>query len=353
MAKPDHIPNLDGLRGIAALLVLWAHFPIVTNTLFKKLLLLEYKEILSAGYIGVDIFFVLSGFLITRILIHYRQDSVPYGYFFIRRSLRIFPVYYLVIGLLAVLAPSTQLKWCAAYLSNFYFAIDLTPHYLRHTWSLAVEEHFYLIWPLLVYWKPLSVTQKWISWYAPIIALTSTIITLVLFEPELAERLIYRCTMYRMLSLSVGCSIAFHEAEVRDTLQKRAILLWITCICTGICIMLARYITPFGGALFIEVGGTLLSAGIVIFCIRSDEKITKPLRSKPFRYLGSISYGLYLYHYIIYVYFGMTAIASHSLHTAALAVSLTFAIAAISYEFFEKPLLRLSLLTYKAMPRRA
>jgi peptidoglycan/LPS O-acetylase OafA/YrhL len=151
MADRRHIPALDGLRGIAVLLVLWAHVP--TGSLGTTLE--TAKLFVKPGYLGVDVFFVLSGFLITRILLADREAGVPLSWFWARRFLRIFPIYYLLLAVLWFVERGPEWPWCAGYVSNFYFIFHgdhaSESSSLRHTWSLAIEEHYYLVWPLVVY----------------------------------------------------------------------------------------------------------------------------------------------------------------------------------------------------------
>src|SRR5882672_2186860 len=124
-------------------MVLWSHVPVASTPGVVRLL----RSAFNPGYLGVDLFFVLSGFLITRILLADRENERPLRFFLARRALRIFPIYYLLLAVLLLAKPGQYLAWCAIYLSNFHFMFDKTPNPLPHTWSLAIEEHFYLIWP--------------------------------------------------------------------------------------------------------------------------------------------------------------------------------------------------------------
>jgi peptidoglycan/LPS O-acetylase OafA/YrhL len=159
--KNDHIPALDGVRGLAIALVMAFHFwqagvgPYAAMSGSVKRIL----SLATIGQKGVDLFFVLSGFLITGILLLTKSRPRYFMNFYARRSLRIFPLYYLVVGLCIVSGalfgiPSMAWKhmWpCLLYLQNFY---DTFSHYGAgpfHFWSLAVEEHFYLLWPLTVF----------------------------------------------------------------------------------------------------------------------------------------------------------------------------------------------------------
>jgi peptidoglycan/LPS O-acetylase OafA/YrhL len=163
--EPKHLPALDGVRGLAILLVLFAHATVnVATGPWPTLPGRLYFTLCSFGWIGVDLFFVLSGFLITRILINTRAGPGYFRNFYARRALRIFPLYYGVLTVLFVTnalmgrhppdADSSAWLWC--YASNIALACKGGPlNYgdwfaTGHFWSLAVEEQFYLLWPVVV-----------------------------------------------------------------------------------------------------------------------------------------------------------------------------------------------------------
>lgn len=157
------IKPLDGLRAIAIAMVLVWHY--VTNAIDPALFgggARVLQMVTSMTWSGVDLFFVLSGFLIGRILIAHRDSAHYFSAFYIRRCLRIFPAYYLVLGLIAMLGMSplaAQLPWLmddlkpawsyAAYLQNFFMGDGFGGNALSVTWSLAVEEQFYLLFRYL------------------------------------------------------------------------------------------------------------------------------------------------------------------------------------------------------------
>lgn len=156
-----HIKGLDGLRGIAFLSVFVFHLGKSGHSNLVWLRLAQ--EITSGGWMGVDLFFVLSGFLITGILLNTRGDAHFFRNFYTRRSLRIFPLYYGIAIVLLLLTPILHLQWNLGhiaflfYLNNIVGAADPSLWFVKpavwivHTWSLAVEEQFYLIWPLLIF----------------------------------------------------------------------------------------------------------------------------------------------------------------------------------------------------------
>jgi peptidoglycan/LPS O-acetylase OafA/YrhL len=161
-----HIPALDGLRGLAILLVILYHHTLMRQeTLFDRV----YVNLARLGWSGVDLFFVLSGFLITGILYDSKGSPHYFRNFYVRRTLRIFPLYYAVVFFSLIVLPRawpawglTQLDrsamedrsqaWYWLYLQNFLFARDenLGHPALAVSWSLAIEEQFYLVWPVVV-----------------------------------------------------------------------------------------------------------------------------------------------------------------------------------------------------------
>jgi len=159
-----HQPGLDGVRGVAILMVMAIHF--VGDSKAQTFVQTLLTKAAGYGLFGVDLFFVLSGFLITGILLEAKNRPHYFRNFYARRTLRIFPLYYGVLAVLFLLLPAVtplsplleqareQQGWLWTYTTNFYVAYteswrSLT--YVTHFWSLAIEEHFYLVWPLVVF----------------------------------------------------------------------------------------------------------------------------------------------------------------------------------------------------------
>jgi peptidoglycan/LPS O-acetylase OafA/YrhL len=155
-----HIPVLDGMRGIAVLCVMVLHFTLVDAVTGTERI---FFDVARVGWVGVDLFFVLSGFLITGILYDAKGGAHFFRNFYMRRVLRIFPLYYAFLFLVLVALPTvrptavvpgeTQL-WLWTYLSNILFARvgwEGVPGHTTHLWSLAIEEQFYMLWPLVVF----------------------------------------------------------------------------------------------------------------------------------------------------------------------------------------------------------
>ncbi len=341
--RRDVIPQLDGLRALAVLLVLWEHLP--DNLLGRPLKLAALA--LQPGYFGVDLFFVLSGFLITRILLFNRENGVSLKDFMIRRMARIFPVYYALLAILSVFAFGPYLIWCATYLSNFAFSFDRSPNPMRHTWSLCVEEHFYLVWPFVAVKLGAAKVARIAIWM--IAAAYVLAVLAVLFRHwHQIDMLVYRATPFRLGSLGIGAFAAVHENFLRSDLKR---LKWIAFGFLGTAILFAApglatsQIEEFRAwtKVFKLIGFGFASGFLLLIVLSlSDAKtfLAKSLSSGVLPYIGRISYGLYLFHYPIFYF--MNVLDGSQTHDQLLlrtliAVLASFAAASISFHFFEKP----------------
>jgi peptidoglycan/LPS O-acetylase OafA/YrhL len=365
--RKDYIATLDGLRASAVLLVLWQHIPNLALPLVAHNcnvwlfgpeaagtwpLQIDWlrDHVFAAGYLGVDVFFVLSGFLITRILLVDRAQQVPLGHFLMRRVLRIFPIYYLTLAVVWWVAPHAELKWCAFYLSNFYYLFH-SGGVMQHSWSLAVEEHFYLLWPLLVYSVSAGTSRRIAAWVLVPGAVLSAVGLAFYWRHDL--RFVLQAsqygTMFRMASLSLGALLAFSENWLRHRATRT---LGLACAMLAAGTTLRFWLTT-------EVVGTWIaplrilsfgftSTSLVMACIalnQGNSILAKWLRSAPMRFIGRISYGLYLYHNVVYHWIGLyePAVDLQQLPVAGLlasAVAVTFLVATLSYYGIERPCLR-------------
>jgi peptidoglycan/LPS O-acetylase OafA/YrhL len=327
-----HIPALDGLRGVAAFLVLVAHAPFIDIPFFGAALN-GFARGSKIGYLGVDLFFVLSGFLITSVIL--RMKAVPMSsallIFYSRRALRIFPIYYLTIVVVALAAPQYSYWESALYLSNYSFAVDASPHPLRHTWSLAVEEQFYLLWPLLI----LSTPQRFLARLIFVTVCLSILsyIALLVMSPH-AEALAYRILPTRMLSLSFGAALSLGLPKI--TIQRVCIVVALTY---GLGGGLWAANLPYSVAM--QITFSALCFTLVAYILQRPPQW---LELAPVKWMGGISYGLYLYHLPVYYFFGishMQGTARVDSLTVVSAILCTVAIASVSYMLIERPLLRL------------
>lgn len=343
---------LDGLRGLAALAVLLGHLPQITDSVIA----FYFKYFTWTSFIAssaVDVFFVLSGFLITRNLIRDKEKGrFSFKKFYLKRFLRIFPIYYLTILLVGIFISWDGLEYVALYISNYYYAFGQGAIAMRHTWSLAVEEHFYLIWPAIVYYFSIkSINKHWYK-YCLAICIVSIILFYVIFPFHSANILVRISTNTRLISLIAGAIIAINETRMRSfsnkSMNKILALSFVSYaiffVLNGIPI--TRYM-PYE-PVFI-VCSFFGSVSLFLWVLNLEDKpsniVHKFFSSRIMTSMGLISYGLYLYHYPIYHCFGInTVVAPYvpvGLFRSVTPVLLSFAAAILSYHFIEKPLLKI------------
>ena len=345
---PNYVRELDGIRGIAILLVLWSHLP--REPLGQLLTVCSFA--VQPGYLGVDLFFVLSGFLITRLLLSGRGQKGSLVRFLIRRSLRIFPIYYLTLLVIFAVEPGRYLAWCAIYASNFAFAFDLTANPMRHSWSLCVEEHFYLFWPFFVAVispERLRLACLWLMGSAVALA---TVAVVFVDIPTSSGDLIYRGTCFRMLSLVAGALLAVEEkCIVAGAARWRARIMWL--ILGAVFLVGGFRFLPVAQTIGYDflpvvklVGFSMLSTAIILWCIigqNSHSMFGRCLRGRALGQVGRVSYGLYLYHFPVFYFFGFRDFdaAAPSLVEVSAALAVTVLITVVSYLLVEAPILKL------------
>jgi peptidoglycan/LPS O-acetylase OafA/YrhL len=341
-ARRSFVPALDGLRAVAVLLVLWTHVPVGSFGAHHEIA----KGIVRPGYLGVDLFFVLSGFLITRILVSDRDAGAPLRWFWARRFLRIFPIYYLLLAVLWFVERGPEWPWCAAYLGNYRFVVaPADASSLRHTWSLAIEEHFYLVWPLVVYAFRDQRRLARATLVLLALALATAALPLLFPErvhPELARRWIHESSTTRATSLLAGALVALYEPVVRGRLVRARWLAPLVLVAsTALLLVNRRY--PLPGAPLVDlVGYAAFSTGALLATLEGLS--ARALAASPLRWIGRISYGLYLYHLPIFHAFGLVQHRGDQPGepaTIAAAVAVSLAVAWTSYALVERPLLAL------------
>jgi peptidoglycan/LPS O-acetylase OafA/YrhL len=351
-----YLPALDGVRAIAVLLVVWSHFPYVAGSAVS-LSIWKVGQALRTGYVGVDLFFVLSGFLITRILLNElkRTGEISYRNFFIKRVLRIFPIYYLCIAIFALcFAWNRDLLFSlSSYTFNWYKPFHPEPIALEHTWSLSVEEQFYLLWPPLIAVLPYMLRGMTTGFIIPALSIVIALAISAHFESVLAANIIYMSTATRMISLSLGAYLAVMESS------GRVLKAWqsISILAAGAAVLLLdnvargmHVIAPGGFYWSVALlGYATLCCGAVAAMIFPGGKIVsaakRVLTLRPIRYIGKISYGLYLYHLLILFLLNIAPFQTDGVGTSVWLLSaaavLTFAVAHLSYRYIELPLLGL------------
>jgi len=343
-----YFEKIDGLRFIAIILVLVEHFAWNIGPKF------------SAGYYGVDLFFVISGFLITSILFKTKGNSFGKSYYnFIgRRALRIFPIYYLTILILWIInldVVRDKLFWLVSYTYNYawvLFKIPDTP--INHFWSLCVEEQYYFFWPFIV----LSLRQKpkillFVIILIIVIGFLQTILNIFPFMSEYN----YSNLLTRMSSLGLGSlgaiySISFKLPEKIFKSKLIEILMLLALFCSLIFSFMLK-------PLFLAVISLYLVLKAAKFNF-SINLINLFLNNKYIVYVGTISYGIYIFHLPLAHYFSkyifdpiwlsidFTKLGffekikyNRTLIQLPLYTILSIFVASISFKFVEKPILKL------------
>ena len=366
VSRPEYKPELDGIRGIAILGVLATHaavgHPSFALRGYSKLV----RYIFTPGWAGVDLFFVLSGFLITGILLSTKASSNYFRSFYARRCLRIWPIYYVtLLGLAMIAIAFPSLAAIASspgrFLASYFLYLQNVPAFLWHGqvgmlmgpfWSLAVEEQFYLVWPILV----LLLNERALGWLcaaAFVLAIASRVYMVHIHGIDFRVMML---TTSRLDGLIIGaaCALFMHA-------QKRPVpLTWIAyAFAAGTAII--GYIALFhraellGTAFYMHTigvtGFALISGSLVAVSQYRFRVLQVPLTIPLLRSFGKYSYGIYVYHSIVFVVgtlvlqrvfrWELPASLPMSLLATAVMTAATFAIAKLSYDHFEMRFLSL------------
>jgi peptidoglycan/LPS O-acetylase OafA/YrhL len=343
-------PALDGLRAVAVSLVFVYHAARRSGSPSGTFEVLVHKAS-QVGWIGVDLFFVLSGFLITRILVANKGDRARhyFGTFYARRALRIFPLYYVVVpAVLAYIVLRGNDLAVSDWLPQLTYTQNLVPlpralsSYLSHTWSLAVEEHFYLLWPVAVF-----ALSAWSLRRLAVIGMVAVLLLRIGVDSMGYGSILYTATPFRIDTLLAGALLALAwDGPLRRWLKVAAPLAAALFVAAG---ALAGSFAPVG---FNRVYGFTLAAiasmGAVAWTA-GPARNQGPLARPSLVYVGRISYGIYLFHVPILslgnVALGMAmpglGYLAHLVILLAVGGAATLAISALSFRFFEAPILRL------------
>ncbi|MEO5589356.1 MAG: acyltransferase [Gemmatimonadaceae bacterium] len=375
----QHVPELDGIRGIAILIVMLGHFTIgftPATSIDKAVMIL-----LQTGWAGVDLFFVLSGFLITGILIDARGAPHYFRNFYARRVLRIFPAYYIFLVLFFVVAPITLGRvvqwpfeawrssqwWFWSYASNLQILFPgwVRPEPLSHFWSLAVEEQFYLFWPAVV----LLATPKWLVRICFLFLVGCVVLRIWMHLSGINPTAGYRITPARLDTLGAGALLAIgvRRHAVWETIRRwpgRGVVVSLSGL-------LAIAIPDRGmlqGDFAMQAAGYSLLAllGVCLIVssvdpVKRDTRLNRFLRNPIMLFLGKYSYAMYIIHFPLdwamenlgwgvsrFPVIMGSAIPAMAMF-AVLAGSITAVLALASWVIVEKPLLKLK----KFFPRPA
>lgn len=332
----NYRPDIDGLRAIAVLSVLFYHAGI---------------EIFSGGFVGVDVFFVISGFLITTIIV--RENEVgefSFIRFYERRIRRIYPALYVLIllvmlGAFILYNPETFQQVGKSAMAATFFSSNILFWYeagyfdapsslkpLLHTWSLAVEEQFYILFPWLVY-ALMRFASKWYKTALAVLALTSFLASVYFVQTEPTSAFYF--FHLRAWELMIGGLLAVKLIpQVKNTVSRNALsLTGFIMILYGIFSYSQEIAFPGTAALLPTVGAAL----IIYSGVNGTTLIGKFLGLTPVVFIGKISYSLYLWHWPIFIFGKYYIIREPTNWDTLIWLIASFVIASISWKFVENP----------------
>ncbi|MDB5205706.1 MAG: acyltransferase 3 [Flavisolibacter sp.] len=341
-----HYPGLDALRGIAIILVVLYH----------------YFPFFRIGWIGVDLFFVLSGFLITGILLRTREEKNYFRNFFLRRAFRIFPLYFLVLIVFYICSPllftqkqvgsayfyyTNNQVWFWTFTENWLLIRQGPPPepYLQHFWSLAIEEQFYLVWPFLLYGVRSLVILKYFLVALFFMAISLRVILWIYF---IGHEAFYYNTFARVDGFAAGAFLSilvFQKERISKTLM---LIAFFGLAAVFFCAILVSKNLDHNSAPFATVGYSVAALFFMCICFKLINSNSIIARSGFLKQIGRISYGIYVYHIPVFL------IGSYVLHKIDLlndsgsnvyvipfiCIGATFLISSLSYKLIELPCLR-------------
>jgi len=344
-----YLPGVDGLRAVAVLAVLLYHADLPW---------------IRGGFLGVDVFFVISGYLITSLLLaEWRQRGrIDLPAFWLRRARRLLPALFLLIAvtlIFAVVALSGEVaglrddalaavgyvtNWYLVFSDQSYFEMMGRPSLFRHLWSLAVEEQFYILWPLVLsallwLWRPRYVLPLVLGG-----AVASAMLMALLYRPDADPSRVYYGTDTRGVGLLVGAALAFVWAPGRVAALTGAARRWLLdAIGLGaLGVLVYSFIRLDGYDPFLYQGGfamvALASAAVVAVLVHPGTHLGSLFGRQPLRWLGLRSYGVYLWHWPVYMLTRpQLDIPIDGLPLLVLRLGVTVLIAELSYRFVETP----------------
>jgi peptidoglycan/LPS O-acetylase OafA/YrhL len=381
---PGHLPALDGLRALAVFAVVEHNISLVSGG--QGALVHQLESMLHRGWMGVQLFFVLSGFLITRILLETRRSPHYFRSFYSRRALRIFPLYYAALIFLFVLLPSlgqtpallaedtpiSRQIWLWTYLSNWTGPRGLgggSPP-VFHFWSLAVEEQFYLLWPLVV----LFCTPKRLMPVCGGVVIASLLCRAAYLLSATDPTAIYTSTLSRMDALALGALVAawmLSPARPQPNRSNVTRLLAIAIAITASGWVVTRGFPRFTvaeesvGFTFVAAACAALLAACVLAASTADAqgRWYRALAAPMLQPIAKYSYAIYVLHAPLHVLVGLplmqrwfgttTPDVGPALLYMAIVTIVSYGAGWLSYRLLEQPFLRLRRPTVPASATRS
>ncbi|NNH39471.1 acyltransferase [Acinetobacter sp. ANC 5380] len=327
--------DIDGLRAIAVLLVIFNHIGL---------------SFFSGGYIGVDVFFVISGYLITIILTHDIQSKrFSIARFYKKRVVRLAPAYFTVLSVVSVIAWQVMLPgdltqyfdsvmYATLLMANIYMRNEVGDYFsqsvegipLLHLWSLGVEEQFYIFWPLLLWLFVAKVPRKYM--WAIVTTLIVTLLVYAQYELTQNAEQAYYSMPVRAFELLIGALIGFLP-QLKLPKKLLQSLVWMALIVLFTVAIYFDKQTPFPGAMALI---PCLATALIIYLGQSSPFSNVLLSNRLSTWIGRISYPLYLWHWPIIVLFGIYMQPLNAENQAVIVI-LSIILAFLTYKFVEKP----------------
>ncbi|MCY0899296.1 MAG: acyltransferase [Firmicutes bacterium] len=351
------MPGLDGLRALAVFAVLFYHLGVSWA---------------PGGLLGVGVFFTLSGYLITDLLLGQirHHGRILFGDFYFRRAKRLLPALYVMLALVLFYITLFQRDLLSSlpgdvlaavfYVSNWWYIYhhvsyfqSFIPSPFTNLWSLAVEEQFYLIWPLILIVFAKTVRSPVVRVIITLIlAGVSALLMGMLYHPGTVPNLVYYGTDTRAFALLIGAALAFvwpstDLPKVSNAVRDAITLLGVAGL--GLFVWMVLYTNEY--ETFMYRGGMVLLAVGTMFLVQAltipDSLLSMVLGSKPFRWVGVRSYAMYLWHYPIIVLSSGLLLrlhGNHLIYDTVITVA-TLAVSALSWHFVENPIRRIRVVT--------
>jgi peptidoglycan/LPS O-acetylase OafA/YrhL len=352
----DYLPGLEGLRAFAVLAVILYH--------------LDIPGLFSSGFLGVDIFFTVSGFLITAQLIRQFQTdgTIAIGNFYLKRARRLFPAV-LVLLIFCILVTEWLVRdaawrtrsdllpalfyfsnWWQIFSEQSYFEMSGRPALLQHLWSLAIEEQFYIAWPLLLLVILRHFRERGVLFAAAALALLSSGWMIYLsarygYPQSQDPSRIYLGTDTHTMGLFMGASLAaawnpWKSHASPGTQVTRALTDFLGVICISALLWAMLFVTEYDRALY--QGGffwvCLFSIGLVFAASQKDSTVSAWLSVRPLAWLGKRSYGLYLWHWPVFALLRPEfELSDNAWVQAVIRLTLTLILTELSYQLIENP----------------
>ena len=340
-----YMPALDGLRAIAIVAVMVYH---------------ASPSLMPGGFAGVELFFVLSGFLITGLLLKEQQchGGIHLGYFYARRLLRLLPALLLLLTVVTTFAycvlpggfgsrTLTDSLLALGYCVNWARAFDLRgPSLLGHTWSLSIEEQFYLLWPItLILLVKRTGDSRSLTRVLGLSAAVAVIYRILMLIGGASAVRLYNGLDTRADGLLLGCALGaalssgmidLSRPSVRRVIQRATPWAMIGCCWAIWSLSWLQVGTYIWGLPLVSLCTAVLICSVLL---TPDGRLSRVLTSRPLVWIGQLSYGLYLWHYPVYRIMGHMGASEFQCLT--LGTVITVLAAALSWHLMEKPLLRL------------